>query len=68
MVATSSGTAVIDGQVWIACTRSVSLGCNWLVPEEQEFGAEQGQCVAHSLIRREPEADDTIAVEKLASN
>ncbi len=39
MVATSSGTALIDGQVWIACTRSASLGCNWLVPEEQEFGA-----------------------------
>lgn len=67
MVATSSGTAVIDGQVWIACTRSATLGCNWLVPEEQEFGAEQGQCIAHSLIRREPDADDTIAVEKLAS-
>ena len=67
MIATSEGRAVIDGRAWIACTRSVSLGCNWLVPEEQEFGAEQGQCLAHSLIRREPEADDTIAMEKLAS-
>src|ERR1700744_6183939 len=45
MVATSSGTAVIDGQLWIACTRSATLGCNWLVPEEQELGAEQGQCI-----------------------
>ncbi len=67
MVATSSGTAVVDGQVWIACSRAASLGCNWLAPEEQEFGGQQGLCMAHSLIRREPEADDTIAVEKLKS-
>src|SRR6201998_1325900 len=67
MVATSSGAAVIDGQAWIACTKSGSLGCNWLVPEEQEFGGQQGRCIADSLIRREPDADDTIAVEKLMS-
>src|SRR5262249_28711708 len=53
MVATSSGTAVIDGQVWTACTRSANLGCNWLIPEEQEFGGQQGRCLADSLIRRE---------------
>lgn len=40
MVATSSGAAVIDGQIWIACTKAASLGCNWLVPEEQELGGE----------------------------
>ena len=67
MIATASGGAVIDGQVWITCTRSDTLGCNWLVPEQQEFGGQQGRCIAHSLIRREPEADDTIAREKLAS-
>ena len=67
MVATTSGAAVIDGQAWIACTRGATLGCNWLVPEEQEFGGQHGRCIAHSLIRREPEADDTIAVEKLKS-
>jgi hypothetical protein len=67
MVATSSGTAVVDGQVWVACTRSASLGCNWLVPQDQELGGQQGRCLADSLIRREPDADDTIAVEKLVS-
>jgi hypothetical protein len=67
MIATSSGTAVIDGQVWNACTRSAALGCNWLVPEEQEFGGQQGRCLADSLIRRQPDADDTIAMEKLMS-
>jgi hypothetical protein len=67
MVATSSGRAVVDDQVWIGCTRSATLGCNWLVPEEQEFGGQQGQCIAHSLIRHEPAADDTIALEKLTS-
>lgn len=67
MVATSSGTAVIDGQVWNICSRAPSLGCNWLVPAEEEFGGQQGRCLAHSMIRREPPADDTIAVEKLWS-
>ncbi|OBI44444.1 putative zinc-binding metallopeptidase [Mycobacterium sp. E796] len=67
MVATSDGTAVIDGEVWVQCTRSETLGCNWLTPELQEIGGEQGRCIADSLIRREPDADDTIAVEKLAS-
>ncbi|HEY3995319.1 MAG TPA: putative zinc-binding metallopeptidase, partial [Mycobacterium sp.] len=67
MVATSSGRAVIDDQTWIACTRSDILDCNWLVPERQELGGPHGRCLAHSLIRRQPEADDTIAMEKLAS-
>ena len=42
MVATSAGTAVIDGQIWIACTKAASLGCNWLVPQEQELDGQQG--------------------------
>jgi hypothetical protein len=67
MVATSSGTAVIDGQIWIACTKAASLGCNWLVPQEQELGGQHGRCLADSLIRREPDTDDTVAVEKLVS-
>ncbi|OBF03676.1 hypothetical protein A5730_21420 [Mycobacterium sp. ACS4054] len=67
MVAIPSGTALIDGQMWLRCTRSAALGCNWLVPEEVEVGGQRGRCLADSLIRREPEADDTIAVEKLGS-
>ena len=67
MVATSSGAAVIDGRSWIACTKAADLACNWLVPEEQQDNARRGRCLADSLIRREPAADDTIAVEKLAS-
>ena len=67
MVPTSEGAAVIDGQNWISCTKAADLGCNWLVPEEQELDAQRGRCLAHSLIRREPAADDTIAVEKLVS-
>jgi hypothetical protein len=67
MVATSSSAAVIDGQIWIACTKAASLGCNWLVPQEQELGGQRGRCLADSLIRREPDTDDTVAVEKLVS-
>jgi Putative zinc-binding metallo-peptidase len=67
MIATSSGAAVIDGCDWIGCTKAADLGCNWLMPEEQSDRANRGRCVADSLIRRGPAADDTIAVEKLAS-
>jgi hypothetical protein len=67
MVATSSGAAVVDGQVWVVCTRAAGLGCNWLVPRDQELGGQRGRCLADSLIRREPDADDTIAMEKLVS-
>jgi hypothetical protein len=36
MIATSEEAAVINGSRWIYCTKSASLGCNWLVPEAQE--------------------------------
>jgi hypothetical protein len=64
MVATTEGTALIDGRRWVPCTQSVTVGCNWLVPEEQET-QRRGRCLAHSLIHREPPPDDTIAREKL---
>ncbi|SPM42829.1 Uncharacterized protein MNAB215_5049 [Mycobacterium numidiamassiliense] len=67
MVATSSDRAAVGGGHWIACTKAADLGCNWLVPEEQRDQAGRGRCLADSLIRREPAADDTIAVEKLVS-
>ena len=58
------GVANVEGQRWIRCTQSVTLDCNWLAPEEQtDFG--RGRCLAGSLIRREPAADDTLAREKL---
>lgn len=67
MVATTAGTAVVDGRRWIGCTKTTDLGCNWLVPEEQPDHASRGRCLPDSLIRREPAADDTIAREKLVS-
>jgi hypothetical protein len=41
------------------------IGCNWLVPEQQAHKVARGRCLADSLIRRGPEADDTIALENL---
>jgi hypothetical protein len=67
LVATESGAAVVDGQRWIGCTKATDLGCNWLVPSEQPDHGSRGRCLPDSLIRREPAADDTIAVEKLVS-
>ena len=64
MLAVAGGGAGIDGHRWVRCTKHGTLGCNWLVPEEQHNGY-RGRCLADSLIRREPPSDDTIAVEKL---
>ena len=66
MLAVNGGTAEVDGQVWVRCTQHEPLGCNWLVPTEYEAAA-RGRCLADSLIRREPDLDDTIAREKLVT-
>ncbi|OBF12507.1 putative zinc-binding metallopeptidase [Mycobacterium sp. ACS4331] len=57
-------TVVVDGRAWTHCTQRRTLECNWLTPVDQ--AAEQrGRCLACSLIRREPDSDDTLAREKL---
>ena len=42
--------------------RNWSWQCNWLVADDDE----SGRCFACRLIRRRPDSDDTIALEKLA--
>ena len=64
MVALTDDTAVIDGVSWLRCTQSGPLACNWVVAESAEAAA-RGRCLAHSLVRREPDPDDTIAREKM---
>ena len=64
MLALTDGSTTVGDERWVRCTQDAPLGCNWLAPAEQtEF--ERGRCLAHSLIRREPAADDTLAREKL---
>ncbi|BBY64276.1 zinc-binding metallopeptidase family protein [Mycolicibacterium helvum] len=64
MVALSDGAAMVDGVRWTRCTQSTPLACNWLASESAGVTA-RGRCLAHALIRREPDPDDTIAREKL---
>jgi hypothetical protein len=64
MVALSDGATMVDGARWLRCTQSGPLACNWLASESFGVSA-RGRCLAHSLIRREPDPDDTIAREKL---
>jgi hypothetical protein len=64
MVPIVDGAALIDGRRWVRCTQYRPLGCNWLALDEQT-PYERGRCLADSLIRREPAADDTLAREKL---
>jgi hypothetical protein len=64
LLALDDGGVTIDGVRWVRCTQQVTLDCNWLAESEQaEY--ERGRCLAGSLIRREPVADDTLAREKL---
>lgn len=51
----------IGNQLWHPCSNR-AWGCNWLVAED--LGS--GQCFSCRLTRRRPDADDTIALEKLA--
>jgi hypothetical protein len=64
MVPIVDGAALINGRRWVRCTQYQPLGCNWLALDEQT-PYERGRCLADSLIRREPAADDTLAREKL---
>ncbi len=64
MLALGDGAAIYEGIRWIRCTQHQTLRCNWLAREEQEAGP-RGRCLAGSLIRHEPDADDTLAREKL---
>ncbi|MGB8404606.1 MAG: putative zinc-binding metallopeptidase [Mycobacterium sp.] len=64
MLALTADRVSVGGQWWIRCNQEITLGCNWLTTEEQT-AAQRGRCLAGSLVRREPEADDTPAREKL---
>ncbi len=55
------GRVEIDGRRWYTCSNR-EWACNWLVRED----APAGRCFSCRLTRRRPEADDTVALEKLA--
>lgn len=65
MLPIGDGTVDVDGRRWVRCTQYAALGCNWLAPREHDEFKRRGRCLADSMIRREPAADDTLAREKL---
>ena len=65
MAGLDAGVATVDGQRFIRCTQHATSACNWLVPHQESDTRRRGRCLADSLIRREPEASDTLAREKL---
>lgn len=66
MMSIADGAVEVDGGRWVRCTQVETSGCNWLTPEEHS-AEQRGRCLADSTIRREPDADDTLAREKLVS-
>ena len=62
MLAVNMQGAVLDGRTWVVCANR-AWGCNWLLPDDEETA----RCAACRLIRRQPDADDTMAWEKLAT-
>ena len=61
MHAVRPGGVPIDDRTWVTCSNR-GWGCNWLLADDEETG----QCPVCRLIRKRPDADDTIAWEKLA--
>ncbi len=57
----SGGVVLVDGRLWRECGNR-TWQCNWLV----EDGIATSSCLSCRLVRRRPEADDTLALEKLA--
>ncbi len=57
----SGGPVLIDGRLWRACGNR-DWQCNWLV----EDGIATASCLSCRLVRRRPDLDDTLALEKLA--
>ncbi|GAA5032253.1 putative zinc-binding metallopeptidase [Microbacterium fluvii] len=57
-----TGSVEIDGQRWYACSNR-DWACNWLVRDD----APAGRCFSCRLTRTQPAADDTVAMEKLAT-
>ncbi len=51
----------IGGRTWVPCSNR-TWRCNWLVADD----AGAAQCMSCRLVRRRPEASDTLAQEKLA--
>lgn len=56
-----AGVSVVDGVTWYTCSNR-GWACNWLVRDD----APAGRCFSCRLTRTQPDADDTIALEKLA--
>lgn len=56
------GRVVVDDVTWFACSNR-EWSCNWLVRED----APAGRCFSCRLTRTQPRADDTVALEKLAT-
>lgn len=52
----------VDGQRWYTCSNR-DWACNWLVRDD----APSGRCFSCRLTRTRPDANDTVALEKLAT-
>ncbi|NDZ95741.1 hypothetical protein G3I13_06850 [Streptomyces sp. SID6673] len=67
LVVASEDGVEIDGRRWVRCSNWAGTGCNWMTlaeVDESSIGL-RGRCFPGSLVRRHPETDDTIALEKL---
>lgn len=61
LVAIPGDSVTIDDTRWLRCS-NWAWECNWLVADDSG----SGQCFAGTFIRRRPDGDDTLALERLA--
>ena len=62
MLAVNQEGVVLEGRTWVVCSNR-AWGCNWLLPDDEGTA----HCSTCRLIRKRPDADDTMAWEKLAA-
>lgn len=61
LVTIPDDSVTVDDVRWLRCA-NWAWGCNWLVADDSG----SGQCFAGTFIRKRPDADDTLALERLA--
>lgn len=67
LVVASEEGVEIDGHLWVRCNNWDDTGCNWMTLAEVDDSSLglRGRCFPGSLVRRQPDNEDTIALEKL---
>ncbi|MGV9826689.1 zinc-binding metallopeptidase family protein [Gordonia sp. NPDC003429] len=68
LVVASEDGVMVDGREWVRCV-NWGAGCNWMTLAEfsEKDAGMRGRCFPEALIRKQPDASDVIALQKMPS-